>query len=242
MNNHPSVGATPCEQFYFEVAEQESIEKDRIIAELMRELQLQRQAPAVLKNITSIVDDIISLYPSFVDNDIHFENLAMVKGYEYANDIITYINKFKSSARILELLREELRGIAIETATYKIGSGGNTQYIHCNTKSSMIGFKGHDDRVHRTFHTLQTLMDSIIVETIKLGHFKRDASGPAKVWYAPANTTNKMSEFYVPPSMSDGIFYKSNEEHARVWELKKMFSTRLINVLLSYTEHLLQQL
>ena len=239
-NKIPCVASTPEDPFYFEVASQMMEEKDLIISHLHDELQElreyiseQRQQTVhrntTLHELTRIVEDIVALYPTFVDNDIQCENMALARGYEYASDIITYIDKFKKSIRMLQCIKTELQSITIENASYKKSDGGTTMLISCQTSSSIIGFKPMDASVHHLHSCLHYKMNSIIIETLRFGHWKRDG-------------TRGNFVFYQQKTPLDGIHYKSNEEHSQIWEWKKTFAKRMVRELLIYVEHLLRQL
>jgi len=241
-NKIPCVAPTPEESFYFDVAPQIIEEKDRIISQLRVELQEfreyiseQRQHTIhrnrILHELTRVVEDIVALYPRFVDNDINCENMALAKGYEHANNIVTYVDKFKNSVRILQCIKRDLQSITIENASYKKSDGGTTMLICCETLSSIIGFKSMDNRVHHPHFYLGNAMNNIIIETLKFGHWKRDGTRGDFVFYQIRDG-----------SKHDGIHYKSNEEHAQIWEWKKTFAKRIINEILIYIEHLLGQL
>jgi hypothetical protein len=239
-NKIPRVAPTPDDSFYFEVAPQIIEEKDRIISQLHDELQelreyiLEQRQQTIHRNIilhelTRVVEDIVALYPRFVDNDINCENMALAKGYEHANNIVTYIDKFKNSARILQCIKTELQSITIENASYKKMDGGTTMIICCETLSSIIGFNSIDNRVHHPYSYLCNAMNNIIIETLKFGHWKRDGSRGNFVFYKIRDG-----------SKDDGIHYKSNEEHAQIWEWKKTFAKRMVRELLIYVEYLLR--
>ena len=239
-NKIPCVAPTPEDSFYFEVAPQMIEEKDRIISQLHDELQElreyiseQRQQTIhrniILHELTRIVKDIVGLYPTFVDNDINCENMALAKGYEYANDIVTYIDKFKNNVRILQSIKTELQSITIENASYKKMDGCTTMMICCETLSSIIGFNSWDNRVHHPYSCLRNSMNNIIIETLKFGHWNRDGSRGNYVFYQDRN------------GIRDGIHYKSNEEHAQIWEWRKTFAKRMIREILIYVEYLLRQ-
>ena len=240
-NEIPCVGQTPMvDQFCFELAPQILEENEQLQQELhhLREyISEQKQQTdtreRVVKELTNVVEDIVALYPRFVDNDINCENMALVKGYEYANDIVSYIDKFKESARILQFIKTELQNIRIENASYrKCGCVTpcrcTTMYIACETASSIIGFNSTDKNIHHPFAYLHNTMNSIITETLKFGHWKRDGTRGNFVFY------------YGQHPLRDGIHYKSNEEHAQIWEWKKAFATRMVSALLTYVEYLLE--
>jgi hypothetical protein len=238
-NKIPCVAPTPEDQFYFEVASQIMEEKDRIISQLRDEVKElheyiseQRQQTVhrnvTLHELTRVVEDIVALYPTFVDNDTNCENMALARGYEYASDIITYIDKFKNSVRMLQCIKTELQSITIENASYKKSDGGTTMLISCQTSSSIIGFKTIDDSAHHLHSCLHYKMNSIIIETLKFGHWKRDG-------------TRGNFVFYQKKTPLDGIHYKSNEEHAQIWEWKKTFAKRMVRELLIYVEYLLRK-
>jgi hypothetical protein len=235
---------TTTEQFYFEIAEQENQKKDRIIAEMTEELHelreyvlhQRRQTIArklAIKDMTDMVEEIIALYPTFIENDVSCAHLARVKGYEYANDIVNYIDKFRSGEKALQFIHSELGGIVIETATYDLHAHwGDTRLINYASTSSMCGFKSNSRHVHHPHIYLYSAMSNIILEPLRLGHCTRNASGPGGVYYYSTIKRENM----------DGIFYKSNEEHAKIWEWKKIFSKRLVASLLTYVDTLLQDI
>jgi hypothetical protein len=240
-NNIPSFGLNPLHntEFYFEVADQKILEKDQEIAQLREELtelkafmSEQRDVrDAAIQSLTSVVDDIVAIFPSLNSTDTHnLEHrtiMAMVKGYEFANSIINFIDNFKRSLTILQLLHQEYLQIRIEDATYvSNGSPGSTPQIMCKTKCSIIGFKptvlnGVSDN---PFSKLKNLMESIIIGTITSGVHQ---ALPTNVWYA-----DNLAD--------DGIKYISNEKHFKIWEYKKAFSRRLVKAALTYIEFLIQ--
>jgi len=240
-NNIPSVGSTPdnvqSPEFNFEVVDQIMLEKDQEIAQLREELtelkefmSVQLDArDAAIHSLTSVVDDIVAIFPSLNNSDTHNlehrSTMATVKGYEMGNAIINFIDIFKRSPTILQLLHREYLQIRIEDASYL--SNGFKQ-IMCKTKCSIIGFEptvlnGVSDN---PFSKLQNLMECIVIDTIKFGLHQ---ALPTAVWYADNYLTN------------DGIKYLSNEKHAKIWEYKKAFSSRLVNATLTYIEFLLIQ-
>jgi hypothetical protein len=96
----------------------------------------------------------------------------------------------------------------------------------CKTKCSIIGFEpvvlnGTSDN---PFSKLKTLMESIVIGTITSGLHQ---ALPNAVWYA-----HNLAD--------DGIKYLSNEKHAKIWEYKKAFSSRIVNAVLVYIEFLIQ--
>ena len=217
----PSVAPTPSEcyfdtnPFMFEVSEQRRQKINRDI---------------FLQALKSVVDDIVALYSSFKnkdDNKLQYRRImGTVKGYEYAQMIVDFIEMFKISLPILRSIQIELLEVIIENATYKSnGSPGSTPQIMCKTKSSIVGFEPVviNNISDNPFSTLKCRIESMIIETIKLG---KGVSSDA-VWYAHS-------------SAKDGISYSSNEEHAQIWEYKKTFSSRLLNATVVYVESLMQ--
>jgi hypothetical protein len=243
-NNNPSVGSTPVQEnlFYFEVSDQIMLEKDQEIAQLQKELtelkefmsgQLEQKIirDTTIDSLTGVVDDIVAIFPSLNSTDTHNlehrSTMATVKGYETANAIINFIDNFKRSPAVLRLLHREWLQIRIEDASYKSnGSPGSTPQIMCKTKCSIIGFEpavlnGISDN---PFSKLKNLMEDIVIETIRFGLHQ---ASPNAVRYEH-NLAN------------DGIKYLSNEKHAKIWEYKKAFSSRLVNAVLVYIEFLIQ--
>lgn len=245
-NNNPSVGPTPVHvhvpspEFYFEVADQIMLEKEQEIVQLREELTELKEfmsgqrdvRDTAIDSLTSVVDDIVAIFPSLNNTDTHNlehrSTMAMVKGHETANSIINFIDNFKRSRTILRLLHREWLQIRIEDATYESnGSPGSTPQIMCKTKCSIIGFEctvlnGTSDN---PFSKLKHLMESIVIGTITFGLHQ---ALPTAVWYADNYLAN------------DGIKYLSNEKHAKIWEYKKAFSSRLVNAVLTYIEFLIQ--
>jgi hypothetical protein len=240
----PCVAATPednSDPFMFEVADQIILEKDRTIALLKEELvelkefmsEQRRQKIArntFINSLTSVVEDIVALYPIFKNKNVtiaeHRANMSTVKGYDSVQAIVDFIDKFKSSLKILRLLQTELLQVKIEKATYKSnGSPGSIPQIMCKTKSSIIGFEctAINNVWDNPFSMLRFRMEYIIIELIKLGR----EPVPNNTWYA-----HKEAE--------DGINYHSNEEHAQIWEYKRAFSSRLVNASVAYVESLIQ--
>jgi len=237
-NNYvPSVGSTPEQspEFYFEIADQKVLEKDQEIAQLREELTELKEfmsvkrdvRDATIHSLTSVVDDIVAIFPSLNNTDTHNleyrSTMATVKGYEMANSIINFIDIFKKNPTILRLLHQEWLQIRIEDATY--GPKYNHIHILCKTKCSIIGFEpvvlnGVSDN---PFSKLKNLMESIVIDTITFGVHQ---SLPSAVWFAYK-------------SADDGIKYLSNEKHSKIWEYKKVFSSRLVNAVLTYIEFLL---
>jgi len=243
--NNPSVGQTPLQEpeFYFEVVDQNILEKEQEIAQLREELaelkefmSEQRQQKiardAAIRSLIGVVDDIVAIFPSLNSTDTHNlehrSTVATVKGHETANAIINFIDIFKNSPTILRLLHREWLQIRIEDASYKSnGSPGSTPQIMCKTKCSIIGFEptvlnGVSDN---PFSKLKNWMESIVIDTIKFGLHQ---ASPTAVWYADNYLAN------------DGIKYLSNEKHSKIWEYKKAFSSRLVNATLTYIEFLIQ--
>ena len=241
-NNNPSVGQTPVQgkPFYFEVAAQIMLEKDQEIAQLQEELAElkafmsgQRDArDTAIDSLTGVVDDIVAIFPSLNSTDTHnLEHrsaMAMVKGHELANTIINFIDNFKRSRTILQLLHREWLQIRIEDATYERNPIHTKEILcRCKTKCSIIGFEptvlnGISDN---PFSKLKNLMESIVIETITFGLHQ---TLPNAVRYEHNYLAN------------DGIKYLSNEKHAKIWEYKKAFSSRLVNAVLTYIEFLIQ--
>jgi len=245
MNNKyeiPSVAPTPVsDPFMFEVADQIILEKDQVIALLQEELtelkefmsEQRRQKIArdtAIRALTSVVEDVVAVFPSFKNKSTDLQEYraiyATVKGIEWVQTIVDYVDKFKSSLQVLRLLQTELLQVKIENVTYKSsGSPGSTPQIMCKTKSSIIGFEhtvinGMSDN---PFSMLKHRMEYALIELIKFGK----GVYPNAVWYA-----HKEAE--------DGITYYSNEEHAQIWEHKKTFSRRLVNAIVAYVESLIQ--
>ena len=239
-HNHPSVGQTPLQEnlFYFEVSDQIMLEKDQEIAQLREELvELKKISDQMIArddaicSLTGVVDDIVSIFPSLNTNTHNLEHrstMATVKGYETVNTIINFIDIFKRSPTILRLLHLEWLKIRIEDATY--GAQKDPVYgvplCLCETKCSMIGFEctvlnGLSDN---PFSKLKNWIESIVIETIKFGLHQ---ALPNAVRYA-----NNL--------VDDGIKYLSNEKHAKIWEYKKAFSSRILNKVLAYIEFLIQ--
>ena len=184
---------------------------------------------AAIQSLTSVVDDIVAIFPSLniadIHNLVHRSTMATVKGYETANAIINFIDNFKRSPAVLRLLHQEYLQIRIEDASY--GPKYNHIHIMCKTKCSIIGFEptvlnGVSDN---PFSKLKNWMESIVIDTILFGVHQ---SLPSAVWYAHK-------------SADDGIKYISNEKHSKIWEYKKAFSSRLVNATLTYIEFLLIQ-
>ena len=239
-NCSPSVGETPVQPFMFEVADQIILEKDRVIALLQEELvelkefmSEQRDArDTFIKSLTGVVDDIVAIFPSLNSTDTHnLEHrsaMAMVKGYEKANAIINFIDNFKRSRVILQLLHREWLQIRIEDATYERNVMNIKEMLcRCKTKCSIIGFEpvvlnGVSDN---PFSKLKNWMEDIVIETIR---FDLHQALPNAVRYEHDYLAN------------DGIKYLSNEKHAKIWEYKKAFSSRLVNAGLTYIEFLIQ--
>ena len=243
-NNNPSVGPTPVHvhvpspEFYFEVLDQKVLEKDQEIAQLQKELTELKEfmsgqrdvRDTAIDSLTGVVDDIVAIFPSLNSTDTHNlehrSTMAMVKGHELANTIINFIDNFKRSRTILQLLHREWLQIRIEDATY----ASNTLHlkeIMCKTKCSIIGFEptvlnGISDN---PFSKLKNLMESIVIETITFGLHQ---TLPNAVRYEHNYLAN------------DGIKYLSNEKHSKIWEYKKAFSSRLVNAVLVYIEFLIQ--
>lgn len=232
----PSVGQTHSEDenlFYFEVVDTLLIEKDEKIAELQEELNElkefileQRQQKidrdTAISSLTSVVEDIVALFP----DDKHKTTMAKVRGYETVNRIVNFIDNFKNSKKILQLLQTEMRNITYENAFYKSnGSPGSKPQIMCTTKSSIIGFECVviNNISDNPFGFLKSSMEIIIIETIK---FCKNRI-PNEVWYANNN-------------VNDCIHYKSNEEHYQIWEHKKIFSKRLVDAILVYIGSLIK--
>ena len=241
-NNNPSVGQTPVQgkPFYFEVAAQIMLEKDQEIAQLQEELAElkafmsgQRDArDTAIDSLTGVVDDIVAIFPSLNSTDTHnLEHrsaMATVKGHETANAIINFIDNFKRSRTILQLLHREWLQIRIEDATYERNVMNSKEILcMCKTKCSIIGFEtvvlnGTSDN---PFSKLKNLIESIVIETITFGLHQ---TLPNAVRYEHNYLAN------------DGIKYLSNEKHAKIWEYKKAFSSRLVNAVLTYIEFLIQ--
>jgi hypothetical protein len=245
--NNPSVGPTPVHvhvpspEFYFEVVDQKVLEKEQEIVQLREELAKLKEfmsgqrdeRDAAIRSLTCVVDDIVAIFPSLNSTDTHNlehrSTMATVKGHETANSIINFIDNFKNSPAVLRLLHREWLQIRIEDATYESnGSHGSTPQIMCRTKCSIIGFEptvlnGVSDN---PFSKLKNWMENIVIETIKFGLHQ---ASPTAVWYADNYLAN------------DGIKYLSNERHAKIWEYKKAFSSRLVNAVLTYIEFLLIQ-
>jgi hypothetical protein len=241
-NEIPCVAPTPVsDPFMFEVADQIILEKDRTIALLQEELvelkefmsEQRRQKIArdtFMRTLASVVEEIVKLFPSFKNKPIDAQEYraiyATVKGNEWVQTIVDYVDKFKGSLQILRLLQTELVQVKIENITYKSnGSPGSTPQIMCKTKSSIIGFEhtvinGLSDN---PFSMLKHRMEYTLIELIKFGK----GVHPNAVWYA-----HKEAE--------DAINYSSNEEHAEIWEYKKAFSRRLVNATAVYVESLIQ--
>ncbi len=245
----PSAAPTPTdvniqEQFIFEVAEDLLLQKDQIITQLQEELielkeyileqRIQRvNRDKLIDSLTSVVNDIIRLYPTFHEipdlegNNKRRKILALVKGVENVHNIVDYIDKFKNNAIILQALHEILFGITFENPTYQ----ENGQKILCiaQSHSSILGFRffnhgvltdsanGHDYE----FGYLKCQMDEIILRTIGVGFYGRQAS---------ANVT-----------CSDNIKYKSKQEHFKIWEHKKRFSKRMVDAISEYVQILLRR-
>ena len=241
-NNNPSVGPTPVHvhvpspEFYFEVVDQKVLEKDQEIAQLQKELTElkefmsgQRDArDTTIDSLTSVVDDIVAIFPSLNSTDTHNlehrSTMALVKGHELANSIINFIDNFKRSRTILQLLHREWLQIRIEDASY--GPKYNHIHILCKTKCSIIGFEptvlnGTSDN---PFSKLKNLIESIVIETITFG----------------LHQTLPNAVRYEHNLANDGIKYLSNEKHAKIWEYKKAFSSRIVNAVLVYIEFLIQ--
>jgi len=238
----PCVAPTPVsEPFMFEVADQIILEKDRTIALLQEELvelkefmtEQRRQKIArdtFMRTLASAVEDIVELFPSFKNKPIDAQEYraiyATVKGNEWVQTIVDYVDKFKGSLQILRLLQTEVLQVKIENVTYKsTGSPGSTPQIMCTTKSSIIGFENTviNGLSDNPFSMLKHRMEYALIELIKFGK----GVYPNAVWYA-----HKEAE--------DGINYSSNEEHAQIWEHKKAFSSRLLNATAAYVESLIQ--
>ena len=238
----PCVAPTPVsEPFMFEVADQIILEKDRTIALLQEELvelkefmtEQRRQKIArdtFMRTLASAVEDIVELFPSFKNKPIDAQEYraiyATVKGNEWVQTIVEYVDKFKGSLQILRLLQTEVLQVKIENVTYKsTGSPGSTPQIMCTTKSSIIGFENTviNGLSDNPFSMLKHRMEYALIELIKFGK----GVHPNAVWYA-----HKEAE--------DGINYSSNEEHAQIWEHKKAFSSRLLNATAAYVESLIQ--
>lgn len=235
----PSVAPTPVSgPFLFD---QIILEKDRTIALLQEELvelkefmsEQRRQKIArdtFMRALVSAVEDIVKLFPSFKNQPTDLQEYraiyATVKGNEWVQTIVDYVDKFKGSLQILRLLQTELLQVKIENATYKsTGSPGSTPQIMCETKSSIIGFEhtvinGLSDN---PFSMLKHRMEYALIELIKFGR----GVFPNAVYYAHKEA-------------NDSINYHSNEEHAQIWEHKKAFSSRLLNATGSYVESLIQ--
>jgi hypothetical protein len=241
-NNIPSVGSTPdnvqSPEFNFEVSDQIMLEKDQEIAQLREELtelkefmSVQRDArDAAIHSLTSVVDDIVAIFPSLNNTDTHNlehrSTMATVKGYETANAIINFIDNFKRSPAVLRLLHQEWLQIKIEDASYE-SNGLNLKEITCKTKCSIIGFEttvlnGVSDN---PFSKLKNWMEDIVIETIRFG----------------LHQTLPNAIRYTHNLANDGIKYLSNEKHSKIWEYKKAFSRRLVNAGLTYIEFLLIQ-
>ena len=240
-NNNPSVGPTPVHvpEFYFEVLDQKVLEKDQEIAQLQKELAELKEfmsgqrdvRDTTIDSLTSVVDDIVAIFPSLNSTDTHnLEHrsaMAMVKGHELANTIINFIDNFKRSRTILQLLHREWLQIRIEDATYERNVMNSKEILcMCKTKCSIIGFEtvvlnGTSDN---PFSKLKNLIESIVIETITFG----------------LHQTLPNAVRYEHNLANDGIKYLSNEKHSKIWEYKKAFSSRLVNAVLVYIEFLIQ--
>lgn len=268
MNNNncemPCVAETPDEyktpdtvQFYFEVAEDKLLEKDQVISQLQGELlQLKefiseqgRQKIArdiAIRELSSVVEDIVSLYPTFIQKKYQTDEegynkrivLALVKGHENVNNIIDYIDKFKNMQLILRLMQSVIQNITFENASYEEKLGHALPNIWCKQESasSIVGFKfvsyGNWTKYEETkngsdyeFGYLKHQMDDIILRTIGIGFYYRSVNACFQ---------------QVVKSRGDNIKYQTKQEHAEIWEYKKMFSKRLVDAIASYIESLLQ--
>lgn len=241
-NCSPSVGSTSVQEpFMFEVADQIILEKDRVIALLQEELvelkefmsEQRRQKIArdiYIKSLTSVVEDVVAIYPSIKNKTIMVPNIewraitAICRGYDWVQMMVDFIDRFKSSLKILRWLHTELLQVTIENVSYTLISPqtGPTPGIMCKTRCSIDGIVS-TGIVANPFSMLKNLMENIIIEIIKLG---KEAS-VNHVWYKHGEA-------------KDGITYYSNEEYAEIWEYKKAFARRLVNATIVYVESLIQ--
>ena len=248
MNNKyeiPSVAPTPVsDPFMFEVADQIILEKDKVIALLQEELtelkefmsEQRRQKIArdtAIRALTSVVEDVVAVFPSIKNKTVLVPGIeiraiaATVRGYDCVQSIVDFIDKFKSSLKILRLLQTELLRVTIENVTYEQydphrGIMHESARVMCKSRCSIVGIVSTGIAAN-PFSMLKNLMENLIIETIKLG---KEAS------------VNHV--FYEHGEAKDGITYYSNEEHAEIWEHKKAFSRRLVNATVAYVESLIQ--
>ena len=251
MSNYeiPSVGTTPLhtiegDPFIFEVAEDLLLQKDELISQLQEELgglkefmlEQRKQHAAkdkLTQSLTRVINDIISLYPTFhvipdpEGNNKRRKIFALEKGIENACNIVDYIDRFKNNAMILQELHEVLTGITFGNPTYQESDRG----IVCSAEShtSIFGFRffnhgiwtksdsanGHDYE----FGYLKCQMDDIILRTIGVGFYGRIESAFKSM---------------------DNIKYKSKQEHIKIWEHKKTFSKRMVDAISEYVQILLR--
>lgn len=243
----PSVAPTPVskqEPFMFEVADQIISEKDKVIALLQEELlelkefmSEQRRQKIVrdtfISTLSKVVEDLVDLFPSIKNKTILIPGMeyraiiARVRGHETVLTIVDYIDRFKSSLKILRLLQTELLQVTIENASYEKydpmrGIMHESARVMCKSRCSILGIVSTGIAAN-PFSMLKNLIENTIIETIKLG---KEAS-VNHVWYEHGEA-------------KDGMTYYSNEEHAEIWEHKKAFSSRLLNAIVTYVESLIQ--
>jgi hypothetical protein len=241
----PRAGPTPEEDsrangepFYFEVAAQIHADKDRCITLLQVELQeyknfvseqLQRKniRSRVVEQLTSVVNDIVALYPKFLIYPAHPDNdrrnmLANIKGIESVINIVDYIDKFKNNSIMLRMMQSELLQVTFENASYDSSAmNSGKKIVGCHTKSSIIRPQPFHagDGIDYLFSYLLNQMEDIIIGTLRLIFHSRGSPNSLSCW--------------------DGIQYQSKEEHTKLWGYKKTFAKQMVDYILVYIADLI---